>query len=109
MAQPSHAHVALILAQCQKAGVVKSWFRKPLGLYTVHEWDGDTYSFTRKDATLWGQGVLSGLSYGQAANAGRVRQPRPLKRPSAPGWYRDPARVYAARWFDGIRWTDHVK
>jgi Protein of unknown function (DUF2510) len=31
--------------------------------------------------------------------------------PTAPGWYADPADAYAAtvRWWDGLRWTQHVQ
>lgn len=37
-----------------------------------------------------------------------ARRPRTARRPSAPGWYRDPERFDKYRYWDGQRWTPHT-
>lgn len=109
VAQPSDAHAALVLSRCRDAGVVVSWERRPLGIYRVHEWDGDMYTFDRKEATLWGQGALSGLGFAVMLQTAGLPKPAPPVVPAAPGWYPDPGGSAGVRWFNGQTWTNDLR
>ena len=63
MAQPSRQQVEFALDRCMQSGVVREWQARPLGIYRVSEWDGDVYTFDRKEAILWAQGIIFGLNY----------------------------------------------
>lgn len=112
MAQPPADQVEFALDRCIHAGVVTHWVRRPLGLYHVYEWDGDFYTFDRKEAILWAQGVISGIGFAAATeSAGHELPPPPTPAYNErAGWFPNPDdRGRTHRWFDGIRWTDVTK
>ena len=126
MGQPSDEDVQTLLISLEEVGVVQSWKRRPLGIYHIYEWDGDLWTFDRKEAMLWAQGAMGSLAFvhhaSQSSQFGAhsgVEPPvptpsRPAGPPYAPpspateGWKTDPTGRFDQRFWDGERWTKRV-